>query len=330
MKTFSLVSCVRSLEKRSSLFSHVSLDESNVFIAKEDYCVDVYDINRFDEESFIRLKNHKSRITGVESCKTTPDGHLLYTISEDSFCYVYDLRKGVEPILTFNKDRKDSYVGLNCLSLGFNGNILSIGTDTVEDRENGDHANLLFYDIRSKNILSTLENVHSDIITSVEFNSKDNRKLLSSSADGLCCISDISMGNDSDSLETVFSIGNSVGSSGYFGHTNECIWSILSTQSITLHNCNTADVITQIDLENTLQPHKCTYVENNNTQNLYTILSDDIGNVQLMEVQIEGVKEISSKFKPHQETEPIKDIQHFNSKILTITELSRSISTLNQ
>lgn len=282
-----------------ALFGVNSVDKSNLFVALDDYSIEAFDISRLERGKMLSIKQNSKRITGLKTCPSTPDGYILYATSEDGSCNVYDLRAGISPLLNYTAENQRK-LELTSLDVGFSGNILCLGTDVIKDKIDGNHSRLIFYDTRTRKSLACLQNVHTDTITSVTFNNLDNRQVLSSSQDGLCCISDISQNNDDDSLHTVVNLTDPLESSVFYGAKNESILSLSSSNNIYVHDIDTvkeqAIVVPPLFNDTTLQPHIClnpTQPE----QGMNIVYSDSIGQATLYQANNNFLSALSAPFQ---------------------------------
>ncbi|CAH0549994.1 unnamed protein product [Brassicogethes aeneus] len=138
-------------------------------------------------------------ITGsIVDCQFSQDNNnLIYTCSNDGNIKLFDIRTPKAAVKNFvdSTCAEGNNKTFNCFDISPNGKLLSAGCDLFE----GD-AFLLFWDVRSKNLLGGYWESHTDDITQVKFHQNDSNKLISGSTDGLINIYDLSQTNEDDAL----------------------------------------------------------------------------------------------------------------------------------
>lgn len=177
------------------------------------------------------MMGHKNRITGVKFAKKNPS--LCFTSSLDGTIRCWDTRtKGFKPPQIFT-----GYEGCAFTSFDVNcdDDVVCAGTELVEE-----DAYLMFWDVRSTNLLGAYKESHSDDITQnnpfqvrqVQFHPAKADSLATGSTDGLVCVFDIGKNNEQEALITTLNSESTVQRIGWCGSNNEYLYCLTDVFSI--------------------------------------------------------------------------------------------------
>ncbi|XP_071820870.1 WD repeat-containing protein 89-like isoform X2 [Apostichopus japonicus] len=192
---------------------------------------------------------HKSRITGVKFGKKNPS--LCFTSSLDGTIRCWDTRmKGLKPPQIFT-----GYEGCAFTSFDVNcdDDVLCAGTELVEE-----DAYLMFWDVRSTNLLGAYKESHSDDITQVEFHPTKADSLATGSTDGLVCVFDIGKNNEQDALVTTLNSESTVQKIGWCGANSEYLYCLTDVYSLIVWDAvESSTLIKFTDVRESLKEDDC-------------------------------------------------------------------------
>lgn len=133
------------------------------------------------------------------------DANQLF-ISTNTAVYLYDLRTKMSPVQLIESSSNVSRPKpFTCFDLNSNGKVICIGTE-----HSAGEANLLFYDVRTKSLLTMYTDSHDDDVTQVKFHPTKRNYLASGSTDGLINIYDINESCEDDALENSLNTESSI------------------------------------------------------------------------------------------------------------------------
>ncbi|XP_024517926.1 WD repeat-containing protein GTS1 [Selaginella moellendorffii] len=169
------------------------------------------------------LSGHTSTITDI-AFPSPLAPHKLCSSSTDGTLRIWDTRTHRQIGCLKSPSPRELW----SFSLGgMSGNLIAAGSQ----------AQIMFWDWRTKKQLGCLEECHTEDVTQVRFHPNKMDKLLSASVDGLMCAIDTSGGiNDDEGLDSVLSVGTSVARVGFYGESNEKVWCLTHTESLSVWN----------------------------------------------------------------------------------------------
>eukprot|EP00096_Caligus_rogercresseyi_P001504 TRINITY_DN12446_c0_g1_i1.p1 TRINITY_DN12446_c0_g1~~TRINITY_DN12446_c0_g1_i1.p1 ORF type:complete len:397 (+),score=28.65 TRINITY_DN12446_c0_g1_i1:55-1245(+) len=155
--------------------------------------VNTYSLDLLKKGSF---KITEDSISGLSFSPKDPN--LFYTSSTDMSIKLWDTRSS-GPAQSYTDTSADAPGGvkkpLTSFSVNSSDSYLTGGTEQVKGE-----AYLLFWDVRSANLLGGYWNTHLDDITCLAFHPKDSNKLASGSVDGVVNVYDVSNPSEDESL----------------------------------------------------------------------------------------------------------------------------------
>jgi WD40 repeat protein len=89
-------------------------------------------------------------------------------------------------------------------------------------------------DIRKNELVKTLDQVHSDDITQIQFHPKHSNYLISSSMDGIINLYDLNQMNEDDIIISTTNTESSIHRIGFFGPLFEYIYCLSHMETLTL------------------------------------------------------------------------------------------------
>ncbi|KAK9765567.1 hypothetical protein K7432_005988 [Basidiobolus ranarum] len=215
--------------KKSTLFS---LDQSYIFdvasaVNSTQFAVSAsnHQIKLYDREKLSILNTlqfHKDNVTEIKY----KQDNILISSSKDGSVAVWDLRSNDGPAQIFKSKKNESL-----LTFDFNSDDTALAAGTELD----DDAKILFWDVRTNNLVTEFVESHNDDVTQVRFHPNDPKKLSSGAVDGLICTYDISI-NEDDALLAVANTGSSVSKIGFFGPSFEYIYCLNHMETFSLWN----------------------------------------------------------------------------------------------
>lgn len=184
-----------SMKKNYILYMDVKKNTSNLRlgIALSDCTCKVYDVH----SNFKAVTSIPAHDSPVVSVRFAPDNeNLIYTGSQNEFIRLWDLRQSGDCVKHFKDTSSEagSEKPLLSFDISCDGRFLSGGTELSED------AFLLFWDVRSTDLLGGYWESHTDDITQVMFHPSETSKMVSGSTDGLVNVYDISQPTEEDAL----------------------------------------------------------------------------------------------------------------------------------
>ncbi|PNF15923.1 WD repeat-containing protein 89 [Cryptotermes secundus] len=180
-----------------------------VAVALSDQSCAIYDVTQLSKVE--TLCGHKGTVVNVRF--SPGDESLVYSASSDGTIKLWDLRIGNQSAKEFKDDTEDSekLKPLSDFDIAADGRFICGGTELIHD-----DAFLLFWDIRSTNLLGGYWESHTDDITQVCFHPTKPDTLASGSTDGLMNIFDISKACEEDALQLSLNTESSVAKIGWF------------------------------------------------------------------------------------------------------------------
>ncbi|XP_023724656.1 WD repeat-containing protein 89 isoform X4 [Cryptotermes secundus] len=174
-----------------------------VAVALSDQSCAIYDVTQLSKVE--TLCGHKGTVVNVRF--SPGDESLVYSASSDGTIKLWDLRIGNQSAKEFKDDTEDSekLKPLSDFDIAADGRFICGGTELIHD-----DAFLLFWDIRSTNLLGGYWESHTDDITQVCFHPTKPDTLASGSTDGLMNIFDISKACEEDALQLSLNTESSV------------------------------------------------------------------------------------------------------------------------
>ncbi|GAB6025749.1 hypothetical protein CHUAL_011731 [Chamberlinius hualienensis] len=162
-------------------------------------------IQIYNDESLCKihsLQGHKKSVTDIQFSQSQPD--IMYSSSLDGTIQLWDLRLSAA-VRQFKDDSKQRLKPLCSFDINCQESHLCAGTEQmIMD------AFVLFWDLRNPELLGGYWDSHTDDITSVSFNSKQPKMVMTGSTDGLINIFDISQISEDDALQNTLNTESSV------------------------------------------------------------------------------------------------------------------------
>jgi WD40 repeat protein len=127
--------------------------------------------------------------------------------------------------------------------------MIACGTELV-----GEDASILFWDLRSNQLLSRFTECHSDDVTQIRFHPTEANAMMSGSTDGLVCLYNLQdltkprpQGEDTETAEDdcLYQVikENSVSKIGYFGPSSEYLYYITHMETFSIWRFQEAEKI---------------------------------------------------------------------------------------
>lgn len=190
----------------------------------------------YDSESLQLIRDipsHDFRINNFEASRYNSD--TVICGYDDGTVKFYDLRSSSDCIMSCML--KDEVYDV---SLGLGGLLLGVGSGNT----------LSFMDPRqmtskSLNILAEYSDIHSDIITQVQFNSKYDSILASGSEDGLVCTMNTSVGVDEETVMSIMNTESPVRKLNFFGEDNAGLFVLSTIETLNMYHHMSAQRIGQ-------------------------------------------------------------------------------------
>jgi hypothetical protein len=122
------------------------------------------------------------------------------------------------------------------IDVGCGGMLVAAGTET----DPGINSKVMFWDIRSSNVLGSYGVSHSDVITQVCFSPTNNNHLATASLDGLVCWFNVTRAGEEDALESVLNCNSAISRIGFFGPGDQCLYSLTHTETFSMWHVDKA------------------------------------------------------------------------------------------
>ncbi|KAJ8926996.1 hypothetical protein NQ314_020557 [Rhamnusium bicolor] len=225
----------------------------NVAIALSDNSCEIHTISNDQVANITTLTKHNDKI--VDCRFSSRDSNMLYTGSSDGSVKLWDIRTPKEPAINFQDttvENGNNTKMFSCFDISSNERLLTAGTDLSE----GD-AFLLFWDMRSRNLLGGYWESHTDDITQVKFHPHDTNKLISGSVDGLINVYDLSQSCEDNALIDTLNTESSIEQLLWFNENGkDNIGCITHTADLQLWNVEGAEPykhISRADIAKTIR-----------------------------------------------------------------------------
>lgn len=175
-------------------------------VAASDNSIYLYDLNVGKSHSQFGAgteltTNKAQQICGIRYAPK--DSNTLYVSSSEEV-YLFDLRTNASPVQLFD-DQIDAKKPFTCFDVNYTGKLICIGTE-----QSAGEANLLFFDVRARSVLSTYTDSHRDDVTQVKFHPTKRHLLASGSTDGLINIFNTKESCEEDALDNCLNTESSI------------------------------------------------------------------------------------------------------------------------
>jgi len=241
-----------NVSKNDHDFGHYVFDvtktcnESHLIASLSDRSIIVYDAQYMTAGQ--RLLAHADRINSIESSTTTP--HLLYSAGSDKRVCVWDLR--VMSTSSISNSPLDK-LSMPMMQLRCSGEVLSLSVCTGDTLlaaavDNSVH----FYDIRvvggssssssssrsssssgvgtTVKLLGEYADVHTDLITQIQFNRTKPSILATAAEDGLICMYNTSVDDEEEAVVSILNTDCPVRRFGFFGAEEDGVYCLSTTE----------------------------------------------------------------------------------------------------
>lgn len=164
-----------------------------------------------------KIRAHDAKITCIQPWQT--ENTVFMSSSEDQFIKIWDTRSGQSPRFSINTKNE-----VNSIAIGMNDHLLAASWEN----------SIYFYDARSisssghTRILGQYADVHTDIVTQLDFSPQDQKLLVSSSEDGLVTIYNTATSAQEAAVVSILNTECPVRKFGFFGSGYEGLF-VLST-----------------------------------------------------------------------------------------------------
>ncbi|KAJ3217932.1 WD repeat-containing protein 89 [Clydaea vesicula] len=249
------------------------------------------DLNNVDINFQNSLKKKKRQLKEVlTDCTFGGTENLFYTCLNDveGTVNIWDLRSGGK-VSVFK-----GYVPLLSIAVSCAGDLLAAGTELQEE-----DAKVLFWDLRNTSTkLSEFSEAHSDDITQVKFHPNFKNWLTTGSTDGTLSIYNIEKTFDED--EAIFQTirDNSINKLGFFGPSNEYIFSLTHIETLSIFRVEDAETIVSFgDVRNTTKLNDsstaidylidCQYISS--LMRLFVFYGTNDGNLGILNVDLDSL-----------------------------------------
>lgn len=160
---------------------------------------------------------HEEKIVDVKFGTNNSDlSSIVYTGSEDGTIKLWDLRLREKCVSIFKDDSDSTLKPLSCFDVSCNGRFLVAGTDVLKN-----DAFLLFWDVRTTNLLGGYWDSHQEDITQVKFHPDEEKTVISGSTDGIINLFDVTQTTEKDALQLSFNTNSSVSSLKWLKNENQ-------------------------------------------------------------------------------------------------------------
>ncbi|VVC35687.1 WD40/YVTN repeat-like-containing domain,WD40 repeat, conserved site,WD40 repeat,WD40-repeat-containing [Cinara cedri] len=176
-----------------------------VAIALSNFTCKIYD---FDDgnKSVGDCLEHKNKIADVKfGSGNNQLSSIVYTASEDGTIKLWDLRLKEKCVSVFKDDSDACLKPLSCFDISCDGRFLVAGTDVLKD-----DAFLLFWDVRSTNLLGGYWDSHQNDITQVKFHPTEDKTVISGSVDGIINLFDVTQTTENEALQLSLNTNSSI------------------------------------------------------------------------------------------------------------------------
>ncbi|PSN36389.1 WD repeat-containing protein 89 [Blattella germanica] len=202
-----------SVSVRRTYILHIDGNSTNenVAVALSDQSCTIYDVSQM--KKLTSLQGHGGTISNIKFCPT--DSHLVYSSSLDGTIKLWDTRLDNNIVKEFKDDSEgnDQLKPLTDFDVSHNNRFISAGTELINE-----DAFILFWDVRSTNLLGGYWESHMDDITQVKFHPEKQDILATGSTDGLINTFDISKSSEDDALLQSLNTESSVEKIHWFAH----------------------------------------------------------------------------------------------------------------
>ncbi|KAI9297049.1 WD40 repeat-like protein [Neoconidiobolus thromboides FSU 785] len=197
------------------IFDVKKIGDTKLAVSGSNLKINIYDQNSLNLIS--TLDHHKKPISSIKRINQKQD--IFLSSSEDKTIALWDLRASLSPIQIWT----DNQNSINSIDINCDESLLIAGTSfSTYSRE----AKILFWDLRTNNIVQEFIECHNDDITLIEHHPTDKNRFLSGGMDGLICSYNLISQEEDDNLEKTINFGNSIMSCGYFGQTQQFIFAL--------------------------------------------------------------------------------------------------------
>lgn len=308
-------------EEDSSSLNYVcdlqfAADEHRVVCARAKNIINIIDPESLRQTDEMCL--HNGQITGLRVASTNP--HIFWTSSSDGTMGVWDMR---EKCITPSVSRKIRRQGeIQALAVGLDDTLVAYAVET----------SVTFDDMRvflssgssssshgvaessSQAHLAELSDLHTDLITQIEFHPSNGHMLATASEDGLISFHDLTVGDEEDMTTSTLSIECPVSKFGFFGPQNEGLYCATTVESLSCWHVESATRLCAFD--DLREKSGCNYVVDcfydEGTQSLTAMTGSFDGTGQMLSISPDGT------------FQPIAKLAHGHTDMLRCAARSRS------
>ncbi|XP_027854042.2 WD repeat-containing protein 89 [Aphis gossypii] len=187
-----------------------------VATALSNFTCNVYDIDAGVKSNTTYLKHEKKIVDVKFGSSSTQLSSIVYTGSEDGTIKLWDLRLKEKCVSVFKDDTDAELKPLSCFDVSCDGRFLVAGTEVFKD-----DAFLLFWDIRTSNLLGGYWDTHQEDITQVKFHPTEDKTVISGSTDGIINLFDVTQTTEQDALQSSFNTNSSIALLSWFKNKND-------------------------------------------------------------------------------------------------------------
>lgn len=199
-----------------NLDAHKIGQSLRIATALSNFTCNIYDIDAGCKSIRASLEHEKKIVDVKFGSSNTQLSSIVYTGSEDGTIKLWDLRLKEKCVSVFKDDTDAELKPLSCFDVSCDGRFLVAGTEVFKD-----DAFLLFWDIRTTNLLGGYWDTHQEDITQVKFHPTEDKTVISGSIDGIINLFDVTQTTEQDAFQSSFNTNSSVAKLRWFKNKNE-------------------------------------------------------------------------------------------------------------
>ncbi len=208
----------------------LSCDNKMCMVSSSDMAVHIYDLKSF---SFVkRIHVHEDRISNISFSRNSPN--MFWTSSDDRTVKFWDFSSTLyemKPIITFKFEEE-----VQTFAVNQNDTLLAVGLGCDIHFVNVQKAISLKIPVVSSETLKSCDlgaysDIHSDLITQLDFIPNNDTILCSSGEDGLICVFDTAVESYEEAVVSILNIGCPIRKFGYFGPNFEGLFALSTVET---------------------------------------------------------------------------------------------------
>lgn len=272
-------------------------DGHKILVSASDMKMRIYDINTFQQPTIVKV--HEDRINAISYSAVNPQS--FYSGSADCTVKGWDARSTSQAAFCFKMEDE-----VQALSCNIHDTILAVGVGN----------DIHFFDLRKAAsnsnasmkscLLGTYSDVHSDMVTQLEFSFHQPSLLLSGAEDGLLVTYDTATAEAEEAVLSILNTDCPVRKVGFFGPNMEGVYALSTVESASFWHYPSAQRLAHYpDIRETLGVEyliDCCYEQSTSKLQLFTGMYD--GNTSFLDIDPSGYK--SSGLSLHQHTSTVR------------------------